>query len=312
MTEQVDIPDWQNALLRRHQLSAAYLDTARAWLSPLARAISEHQNRAGRPVLIALNGCQGSGKTTAADFLCSSLIEEHSLNAVALSLDDFYLTKSERLALAHSVHPLFATRGVPGTHDMDLMRDTLDQLLSTHYRAPVAIPVFDKAADDQLPSSRWNHITTPVQVVLLEGWCLGARPEPTDTLSSPINALERDEDSSGLWRGYSNEALRQSFQPLYQRVDHWIMLRAPSFECVFDWRREQEHKLADTLTPEQGHNLMNDRQLRRFIQHYERITRNCLNDLPDRVNHLFSLNTQRQVTDYAFRQGAELSPKVTD
>jgi D-glycerate 3-kinase len=305
MTEQVDIPDWQNALLKRHQLSAAYLDTARTWLSPLARAVAEHQSRAGRPVLIALNGCQGSGKTTAADFLCTALIEEHSLNAVALSLDDFYLTKSERLALSHAVHPLFATRGVPGTHDMGLMRDTLDQLLSGQRRTPATIPEFDKAIDDRLPGSRWNQITIPVQIVLLEGWCLGAGPEPADTLSPPINALERDEDPAGLWRGYSNEVLRREFQPLYQRVDQWIMLRAPSFDCVFDWRREQEQKLAASLPPEQGRKLMNDEKLRRFIQHYERITRNCLNDLPDRVNHLFSLNAQRQVTAYSVHGVAE-------
>ena len=305
MTEQVDIPDWQNALLKRHQLSAAYLDTARTWLSPLARAVAEHQSRAGRPVLIALNGCQGSGKTTAVDFLCTALIEEHSLNAVALSLDDFYLTKSERLSLAHAVHPLFATRGVPGTHDMGLMRDTLDQVLSGQRRTPATIPEFDKAIDDRLPNSRRNNINTPVQVVLLEGWCLGAGPEPADTLSAPINALERDEDPAGLWRGYSNEVLRREFQPLYQRVDQWIMLRAPSFDCVFDWRREQEQKLAASLPPEQGRKLMNDERLRRFIQHYERITRNCLNDLPDRVNHLFSLNAQRQVTAYSVHGVAE-------
>ena len=122
--------------------------------------------------------------------------------------------------------------------------------------------------------------------------------------------MEREEVPAGLWRGYSNEVLRQGFLPLYLRVDQWIMLRATSFDCVFDWRREQEHKLAATLSPKHGLNLVDDKQLHRFIQHYERITRNCLNDLPDRVDHLFSLRAQRQVTAYSFRDGAEGPPRV--
>ena len=160
----------------------------------------ESQHRAGRPLLVALNGAQGSGKTTVSDYLCTSLFEEHGLNAVALSLDDFYLSRVERQTLAASVHPLLATRGVPGTHDMGLLQRTLEQLLDVHRNEPVAIPRFNKAADDRCASSDWNCITTSVQVVLLEGWCLGAIPQTADSLSQPINDLERDEDSAATTR----------------------------------------------------------------------------------------------------------------
>ena len=145
-------------------------------------------------------------------------------------------------------------------------------------------------------------------MVLLEGWCLGAGPEPTDILSRPLNDLEQDEDPAGLWRGYVNEVLSREFLPLYQLVDQWIMLCAPSFDCVFDWRSEQERKLAATLSPEQASKLMNDDALRRFIQHYERLTRYCLNELPHKVNHLFTLNERRQVTAYSHRWHANVSP----
>jgi D-glycerate 3-kinase len=251
--------------------------------------------------LVALNGCQGSGKTTASDYLCASLIEEQDMNTVTLSLDDFYLTHSERRALAASVHPLLATRGVPGTHDMSLLRLTLEQLLDTHSNKPVAIPRFDKATDDRRPLSDWDRIDTPVQCVLLEGWCLGAKPESADTLAEPVNNLVRDEDPLVVWREYYNAFLSRHFVPLYPLFDQWIMLQAPSFDCVFNWRREQERKLAVSLSPEKSGNLMDDDALHRFIQHYERITHNCLDDLPHTVNHLFNLDKQRRVTAYSYQ-----------
>jgi len=295
------IPEWQLALLKRHQLGIGYLEFALQWFAPLARSLAEHQSGAERPILVALSGCQGSGKTTVGDYLCSALAEEHDLNAVALSLDDFYLTLAERQALASSVHPLLVTRGVPGTHDMGLLRDTVAQLLEVKRHGAVAIPRFDKSLDDRRPPADWDRMAAPVQVVLLEGWCLGARPEHKDLLTVPLNELERNEDPDGLWRGYSNDALARDFLPLYQQVDQWVMLRAPSFDCVFDWRREQEQKLAATLPAEQASGLMDDAALHRFIQHYERITRYCLDELPHHVNHLFTLNDQRRVSAYSHR-----------
>jgi D-glycerate 3-kinase len=300
--------DWRATLLERHQLDSAYLDTARTWFDPLASTLAAFQQAAGRPVLVALNGCQGSGKTTLCDYLCTALAADHALVAVALSLDDFYLTHIERQTLASTVHPLLATRGVPGTHDMDLLQQTLEQLLHQSDAERVAIPRFDKALDDRRPRAAWDVIDETAHVILLEGWCLGAGPEPGAALINPVNSLERDEDPAGLWRDYINEALANEFAPLYALVDQWIMLHAPSFDCVFEWRREQESKLAATLPPEQADGLMGDDTLRRFIQHFERLTRQCLRELPARVNHLFSLDHERRITDYLHRASAVSSP----
>ncbi|MCB1706511.1 MAG: hypothetical protein KDI17_16715 [Halioglobus sp.] len=294
-------PQWQRDFLQRHQLRDAYLDSARQWFTPLAQALASHQNSAERPILVALNGCQGSGKTTVCDFLCTALKAEHGLNAVALSLDDFYLTRAQRQSLATSVHPLLATRGVPGTHDMALMQDILGQLLDPQRTDAVAIPRFDKAADDRRPQSAWDRVPAPLQIVLLEGWCLGAQPQPPEQLAQPANALEQAEDPGGDWRGYSNTLLGDAFQALYRLVDQWIMLRAPSFECVFQWRQEQERKLAATVDAAQPNALMDDAALTRFIQHYERLTRQCLDTLPDKVHHLFTLDDRRQITGYTHR-----------
>ena len=311
MTSRIEpdpVPQWQSALLQRHQLDSDFLHSALHWFAPLARSLAEHQKGAQRPVLAALNGCQGSGKTTISDYLCAALTQEYGLHAVALSLDDFYLGHAERQALANAVHPLFATRGVPGTHDIALLRGTLEQLLDPDRVAPVMFPRFDKATDDRRPTSQWGSVVAPVQMVLLEGWCLGAVAQAPGILSQPINTLEAEEDPTGSWREYSNDKLRLEMQLLYPLVDQWIMLQAPSFDCVFEWRREQERKLAATLAPGQINQVMDDKALRRFTQHYERITRDCLADLPRKVNHLYTLNEQRQVTAYQRRAGAGVVP----
>ena len=164
------MPPWQDNFLRRHRLGTAYLDVALKWFTPLSSALAEHQNSANRPILVALNGCQGSGKTTITDFLCTSLSEEHGHNAVAMSLDDFYLTAAQRVSLGESVHPLLSTRGVPGTHDMGLLQQTLGRLLDPKRRESVAIPRFNKAEDDRQPDSNWDRVTNSVQLILLEGW----------------------------------------------------------------------------------------------------------------------------------------------
>lgn len=293
------LPQWQEELLRRHQLPQAYLGHAQQWFAPLAKTLAEHHNSAHRPILVAVNGCQGSGKSTVCDYLRAALEADYSLRAVSLSLDDFYLTHEQRQELAQVVHPLLATRGVPGTHDMTLLNHTLDALLDPVATGPVAIPRFDKAVDDRRPESAWDRVGPGVDLVLLEGWCMGARPQSGAALAEPANALERDEDPDGRWRSYVNDVLAREFEPLYQRVDQWVMLRAPSFDCVYRWRMEQEQKLAASAPAGASDRIMNEAQLSRFIQYYQRLTDHCLEQLPEKAHHLYALDEQRQVTAYS-------------
>ena len=303
MNDDIDhmgLPHWQAALLRRHQLGTPYLETALRWYIPLVDALLAHQKGAERPLLVAINGSQGSGKTTLGDFLCAALQELHRVSALSLSLDDFYLPRSERLALAQTVHPLLATRGVPGTHDMNLLQQTVQGLLDPASAAGLALPQFDKAMDDRVAQAHWKRVHTPPAIILLEGWCLGATAQSGESLSKPVNDLERSEDADGRWRAYVNEALAADFPPLYACVDQWVMLQAPSFECVYHWRQEQEEKLA-AARGGMGGRMLDATALHRFIQHYERLTRHCLATLPPRVHHLFTLDRQREITAYSHR-----------
>lgn len=284
---------WQRDFLQAQRLPETYLGTAARFFDPLA-ALLATRSRSNRGTLyVGLNGSQGSGKSTLGDYLCAALLAAHECRALALSLDDFYLTRAQRTALAEEVHPLLQTRGVPGTHDVPLLLETLSAL-GEQGGGQVAVPRFDKARDDRADPQRWTRVNAPLDVVILEGWCLGASAQPAQKLNLPINTLERDEDPEGIWRSYANTCLREDYGPLHDRLDLWVMLAAPGFDQVLRWRSEQEQKLRDAVGGE-GPGLMSEMQLQRFVAHYERHTRQCLSELPAQVDVLYTLDSQRQI-----------------
>lgn len=292
--------NWQETFLQLHGLQESYLQHAQKWFDPLANSLVKFQADAGVPVLIAVNGCQGSGKSTLADYLAAWLNSSHSVSTVALSLDDFYCTHAQRVHLAQTVHPLLLTRGVPGTHDLRLLHATLDSLMDGSKNSTTSIPRFDKARDDRRAESDWDSVKSPVDIVIVEGWCVGALAQSEQQLLVPVNVLEAEEDQDGRWRSHVNQVLAEQFPSLYRRVDQWLMLQAPSFDCVYRWRLEQERKLTDSLPPGSDLKLMSEAEIARFIQYYQRITEQCLLDLPGRVNHLFRLGEEREIIDYAY------------
>lgn len=249
-----------------------------------------------RLAIVGIAGAQGSGKSTLAIAIKNRMDAEHVPTAL-LSIDDLYLTKAERVALARDVHPLQRTRGVPGTHDISL---GLELIAALEQGEAVALPRFDKGTDDRLPSARWDRAPAGTRLLLLEGWCVGARPQRADALNTPINALEREEDAGARWRRYVNAALAGPYQRLFDRIDRLIFLAAPDFSVVEQWRGEQEQTLRAVG---QG---MDDATLTRFIQHYERITRHMLDDMPHRADMLIQLNTQRRMV--AAREMSITSP----
>ncbi|HZD51482.1 MAG TPA: hypothetical protein VE175_00410, partial [Woeseiaceae bacterium] len=173
------------------------------YVAPLAQRIRDLHRELGRPVIVGINGAQGSGKSTLALFLSNWLERETGLATARLSIDDMYLGKSEREALSRTLHPLFATRGVPGTHDIGLGERVLDALTASGSPRSVHLPAFDKASDDRLPETRWPRVEAPVDAVLFEGWCVGARPQEPAQLAEPINALEEE----GLYRDLGLQAI---------------------------------------------------------------------------------------------------------
>jgi D-glycerate 3-kinase len=284
--------------LKAQRLPLSFMKSVDEWYSPLAARLARHHDAAGRTLLIGVNGSQGSGKSTLAALLTELLTKTFGLKTIDLSIDDFYLTREARLALARQVHPLFVTRGVPGTHDVTLMYETLLQL--TRENSEVSIPRFDKARDDRYPEEAWDRVSSPFDVVIVEGWCLGTPAQADEDLLAPVNDLEAREDPDGSWRRFVNQQLGGHYQDLYQLLDLWIMLQAPSFACVYRWRLEQEAKLTAKLFASQRENsahsrIMTATGIQRFIQHYQRLTEQSLQQLPGRVHYLFRLDDERRI-----------------
>lgn len=241
---------------------------------------------AGKPGVYGIVGPQGSGKSTMAAQM-KTLGKARGLNIVVLSIDDFYLGKRERKALAGIVHPLLATRGPPGTHDVGLACETLDKLKRGK---PVHIPRFDKISDTRLPPSRWRQIDTRVDLIVFEGWFLFATPEHEASLARPINTLEQDQDPDGIWRRYCNAALKD-YAKLWQRIDRSLFLQGPDFEQVKSWRWQQEQSL-QAANP--NRRTMSKPEVERFVLLFERTSRNLFSQLPKRADRVVRLDKNRK------------------
>lgn len=248
----------------------------------LVEAVLEVARPGGdRARVVGLCGAQGSGKSTLAAAVARAACRR-GITAAVISIDDIYLTLAERQALAREVHPLLRTRGVPGTHDVGLGLSVFEAL---DRGEAASLPRFDKALDDRLPKVLWDRAPAGCELLLFEGWCVGARPQVEEALAGPVNELEATEDPHGTWRRYANQALAGPYQRLFERIDALVLLAAPGFAVVLDWRREQEAAL--------GGSAMDEAALARFVAHYERLTRHILAEMPERADLVVHLDPRR-------------------
>jgi D-glycerate 3-kinase len=249
--------------------------------------------------VFAIGGLQGSGKSTLAAQI-AALAQSRGHRIAVLSIDDFYLTRAQRERLARDVHPLLASRGPPGTHDLGLAAETLDRLLAGQR---TGLPRFDKLADERAPSAQWPVIEGRCDLVVLEGWFLKTPAQQADELHAPINALERDEDPDGTWRTWCNAVLARDYPALWRRIDALWWLQGPDFEVVSDWRWQQEQALQAADPGNAGGRAGMDRaQVGRFVQLFERVSRQALRTLPAIAERTLRLDAQRRLV---------LSPKGT-
>lgn len=275
---------WLKAFMAAEALPDGFRRAVEYVCRPLADRASRLRESAGRTVVLGVCGAQGSGKSTIAA-VTRRLLQGRGLSAVAVSLDDVYLGQAARRWLADKVHPLLVTRGPPGTHDTVLACGVLDHLARPGI---TPLPAFDKAQDERRPQADWPSLAGPADVVLFEGWCVGARPQPGEALAAPVNALEREDDPDGRWRRYVNDQLAGPYRALFARLDDLTLLAAPDFDVVRAWRAEQERKLRARTGAG-----MTDDQIGRFVAHYERLTRWILADAPARADWVVPLGADR-------------------
>jgi D-glycerate 3-kinase len=258
----------------------------RAALNTLEQVIAIARSRAvGRIPVVGIAGPQGSGKTT----LVSAYASLHP-GVAHFSLDDVYLGKAERQALARDVHPLFATRGPPGTHDMDLFEEIIAALQAATSSSKTPLPLFEKFADDRAPRERWPLFEGRPILILVEGWCLGARPQIAQDLRTPANRLEEEEDREGTWRRAINQHLAD-YQQSFELIDAILCLRAPAFNVVLDWRCQPEEGILGRPLDAAERD-----RISRFVAHYERITRHMMAG-NRRADIEIQLDRRRNVTE---------------
>ncbi len=284
--------------LDAHRLPESYAEDIETYFLPLAAWLAGKRENA-EPLVVGINGAQGTGKSTLGDFLAMAAGALYGWNAAVLSIDDFYLTRAERAALADEEHPLLMTRGVPGTHDVALLEETLDRLCSLDDGQTFAPPRFDKSIDDRAPLP-WPAIDGPVDLIALEGWCVGTLPQDDEALGEPANELERRRDPDGQWRRWVNDRLRAEYASLWDRLDALVYLQAPGFDAIFRWRLEQEEKLA-AAAGAGASGIMDADEIRDFVSYYERLTRQALQTMPTAADVIFELGTDHTVKAVRYR-----------
>ena len=272
---------WQTEFIEKHALLNSYSENVQCvidWLEP----VLSHQKA---PFCLAINGAQGSGKSTLSTYL-KSYLESQDIVTEIVSLDDFYLSKAQRAERATQYHPLFAVRGVPGTHDITF---AIEQVKRFNNGEDFILPRFNKATDEPYSSAKWLTCTNKPKVLIFEGWCLGLLPQSPAQLKVPVNDLEATKDSNGKYRARVNQFLSDEYQTLFSLFDKIVFLNAQSFERVYSWRLQQEHQLI-----KRAGTGMSDEEVTTFIQYFERLTCWGIESLSARSDLHIKLDENRQ------------------
>ena len=264
---------------------------------PICEKIHHDYQKNKKIKIIGLTGGQGAGKSTITQIIKLILNYKYNLKVVYFSIDDFYKTLKERNKLSKNVHKLFKTRGVPGTHDTKLLKKTFSDLVKKKFK-PVSIPSFDKSKDDRVPKKKWKKIYKQPQIIIFEGWCVGAMPQKNKNLIKSINTLEKNEDAKLLWRNKVNKELKHEYRKIFNKIDRLIFLKVPNFKCVYKWRLLQEKKLQLTS---KGKKIMSPVQVRQFIMYYERITMQMLKDLTGKAYAVLYLDKKHRFSKIKFK-----------
>ena len=286
--------------MKQHRLPEEFEQTVEEYYQPLAERIFNQFKTSDGVYFVGINGCQGSGKSTFTDYIAEYLATTYQLNIIVMSLDDFYLTRQERYKLADKIHPLLETRGVPGTHDITALKQVISQL--SEQKTGFKIPRFNKATDEPFPEEEWQHVEKPVDIILLEGWCWGVGSQTDEQLKSPINELELQHDNEGIWRNYVNQQLKTTYEPLYKKMDYWLSLQAPSFDCVYKWRLEQEEKLKARNENLTDSKIMSQEEILNFTQYFQRLSVQACNTISKSADAIFYLENNRHIRQLSLKE----------
>ena len=271
----------------------------KSFLIPLCFWISKKADKK-RPYFVGLAGGQGTGKTTSSSLIKIILTKYFKLKVFKISIDDFYKTRNERISLSKKVHPMLLTRGVPGTHDIDMMLKFFKKVKSKKFKR-LKLPTFNKAIDDRFNKKRWYDLKEKPDVIIFEGWCVGAKAEKNNTLNKTINLMEKNKDKKKIWRKYVNQQLKSKYKNLYSQLNCLIYLRAKNFNLLQKWRLKQERKLLLNSKKNSKLKIMNKEDVLSFMQTYQRVTQNMFKNMPKYASIILNLNSNHQIKTAVYK-----------
>ena len=271
----------------------------KSFLIPLCFWISEKVDKK-RPYFVGLAGGQGTGKTTISSLIRIILIKYFKLKVFRISIDDFYKTRKERISLSKRIHPMLLTRGVPGTHDINMMLSFFKKVKSKKFKR-LKLPTFNKAIDDRSNKKSWYELNEKPDVIIFEGWCVGAKSETNNTLKKTINSMEKTEDQKKIWRKYVNYQLKSKYKNLYSQLNCLIYLKAKNFNLLQKWRLKQERKLWIKSKMKSNSKIMSKGDVINFMQTYQRITQNMFRYMPKYASIIFNLNSNHQIKSAVYK-----------
>jgi len=265
---------------------------------PMSFWIDNNYKKKGKTLFLGLSGGQGSGKTTVTGILKIILKKYFKRKTHVSSIDDFYKTLEERDKISNTVHPLFKTRGVPGTHDTNLINKFFDFIKKKKFKK-FKLPKFDKSIDDRLNEKYWFNVKERPEIVIFEGWCVGAKPQLNSLLKKPINILEKYEDEDLIWRKHANEKLKREYKKIFAMIDNFIFMKISNFNMVFKWRLLQERKLKKGSHTTKK--IMSYDKIKRFVMFYQRVTLQMFKDMPKVASVVLTLNNKHQINKIKFK-----------
>ena len=272
----------------------------KSYLIPLCFWISKKAN-IKKPYFVGLAGGQGTGKTTTSSLIKIILSKYFKLDVFRISIDDFYKTRKERISLSKRIHPMLLTRGVPGTHDINMMLNFFKKSKSKKFKR-LKLPIFNKAIDDRFSKKHWYDLKKKPDVIIFEGWCVGAKSEKNNTLKKTINSMEKTKDQKQIWRKYVNDQLKSKYKKLYSQLNCLIYLKAKDFSLLQKWRLKQERKLWVKSKKNLNTKIMSKDNVLTFMQTYQRVTQNMFKYTPKYASVIINLNSNHQIKSAVYKK----------
>ena len=196
---------------------------------------------------------------------------------------------------------MLLTRGVPGTHDINMMLNFFKNVKSKKFKR-LKLPTFNKAIDDRFNKKKWYDLKKRPDVIIFEGWCVGAKSEKRNTLKKTINKMEKIKDQKHIWRKFVNNQLKSKYKKLYSQLNCLIYLKAKDFSLLQKWRLKQERKLWIKSKKNSNSKIMSKADVLSFMQTYQRITQNMFRYMPKYASIIINLNSNHQIKSAVYKR----------